>query len=896
MNKQMARSPLLLMAALLLVASLGVSVAADDPMNPSGRQGNHIGDLVYAASSNPTAMQLVEAMSTPGFYSTVKSAEYEGHPAQKAVFTQSIQGFPLTGSSLTLLSTGIAADAPGTADTFASTEMGGTFKANWGPYGLDAYDLAALSVTVKVPKDASALTFSYKFGTEENPSYLGSMFKDYFSVVMYVPAQGWCRYIPLLPDGSYYLHIDNAAEYSNKVQGSSSSPQPPFPEPNDTVYNAVTELQTVQYDVSSLRDLEIVLRIELADVSDDIYDSAVFLDGFSFVTGEVPDDPLAAGKTVFVKHVKDPQDPVVFYRLPVREGSGLAKKTVDYMQHGNRGVIVSGPVSSDGHTWWEVKWDVGSVKGWSSGTYLSLTPPNPELSAPSSFKVGDEEWTFTKWTEEVIKWAKKSKDDGTVWKNASNITLCMGFTASAFQLKRASSGYHYAIEGAQKLYRFNQEPQGWKSAPKGAVVFFDRTAGNKYGHVGIYLGDNRIVHVTWPSGKVGEDKMDALPSYVGRYIGWTYPPVSSPDWRPTSPPPQAPKAQAVTLESPGSLRVYDAAGRVTGVVDGEIKVEIPGSSYTADLRTVAINPALEDYRIEIHGDADGTYGLRMIRLEGEDRIPLEIRDVSVTPSEIHRYYISWKHIAEGKKGITIDMGDAIINTSMPRIPSDPVPTDEAIDVPANTALSWTGGDHVDPSKDIYYEIYLGPDYALELVAVIGPFPATQSLITYQPQGNPGQLRYDTTYYWSIVAVDQFGIASQGPVWSFTTITVIEAAVTIDPETLNLQAPAKWITAYIELPADYAAEDIDISTVHLLYNGGELYADWGDLQGGVLMVRFDWAIVAGWFDGLHDVDVALTVAGKVDGIEFEGTATIRVIDPPRHGRGRTQAYYAYAIPR
>jgi len=120
-----------------------------------------------------------------------------------------------------------------------------------------------------------------------------------------------------------------------------------------------------------------------------------------------------------------------------------------------------------------------------------------------------------------------------------------------------------------------------------------------------------------------------------------------------------------------------------------------------------------------------------------------------------------------------------------------------------------------------------------------------------------------------------------------TVKPLPAAVTMDPETLNLQAPAKWITAYIELPEDYdyAAEDVDVATVRLLYNGDELYAEWGDVQNGVFMAKFDWATVAGWFEGLHDEEVELTVAGEVDGVDFEGTDTIRVIDPPRRRGGR-----------
>lgn len=127
--------------------------------------------------------------------------------------------------------------------------------------------------------------------------------------------------------------------------------------------------------------------------------------------------------------------------------------------------------------------------------------------------------------------------------------------------------------------------------------------------------------------------------------------------------------------------------------------------------------------------------------------------------------------------------------------------------------------------------------------------------------------------------------------SFTTGSVLtsdefvlktETIVTIDPETLNLQARSRWITAYIELPDDYAAEDIDIGTVQLLYNDNELGADWGDVQNGVLMIKFDRATVAGWFEGLHDEEAELMVAGEVNGIQFEGTVAIRIIDPPRPG--------------
>ena len=118
-----------------------------------------------------------------------------------------------------------------------------------------------------------------------------------------------------------------------------------------------------------------------------------------------------------------------------------------------------------------------------------------------------------------------------------------------------------------------------------------------------------------------------------------------------------------------------------------------------------------------------------------------------------------------------------------------------------------------------------------------------------------------------------------------TVEPVEATITIDPETLNLRAEGSWITAYIELPEKYDLEDIDIESVQLLYNDHILNAEWGDLQNGILMVKFDEATVAEWFDGLHNEAVELTVAGEVNDIPYKGTASIRIIDPPTPRRGR-----------
>ena len=105
--------------------------------------------------------------------------------------------------------------------------------------------------------------------------------------------------------------------------------------------------------------------------------------------------------------------------------------------------------------------------------------------------------------------------------------------------------------------------------------------------------------------------------------------------------------------------------------------------------------------------------------------------------------------------------------------------------------------------------------------------------------------------------------------------VLEATVDCVPDTLNLKSKGKWITCYIELPEDYEVEDIDVSMVQLSHGESGVSAAWGDVQDGVLMVKFDRSDVQDMLDPGDEVEV--TVLGELlDGTPFEGSDTIRVI--------------------
>ncbi len=127
------------------------------------------------------------------------------------------------------------------------------------------------------------------------------------------------------------------------------------------------------------------------------------------------------------------------------------------------------------------------------------------------------------------------------------------------------------------------------------------------------------------------------------------------------------------------------------------------------------------------------------------------------------------------------------------------------------------------------------------------------------------------------------IPSQGYIARSTeteVIQIIPATVDFDPDTLNLKAQGKWVTVYIELPMGHDVAQIDISSITL--NGAAPAiakpTELGDYDADEvpdLMVKFDRSGVQALLEVGEEVEV--TITGKVAGITFDGSDTIRVID-------------------
>lgn len=99
-----------------------------------------------------------------------------------------------------------------------------------------------------------------------------------------------------------------------------------------------------------------------------------------------------------------------------------------------------------------------------------------------------------------------------------------------------------------------------------------------------------------------------------------------------------------------------------------------------------------------------------------------------------------------------------VPNSAPDTPGNPYPSIHASDLSiVNTDLSWSGGDP-DAGDTVTYDVYFGTATSPSLVST------DQTGTTY----DPGTLDYDTTYYWQILATDNHGVSTTGPLWDFTT--------------------------------------------------------------------------------------------------------------------------------
>ncbi len=97
----------------------------------------------------------------------------------------------------------------------------------------------------------------------------------------------------------------------------------------------------------------------------------------------------------------------------------------------------------------------------------------------------------------------------------------------------------------------------------------------------------------------------------------------------------------------------------------------------------------------------------------------------------------------------------IINAPLEK-PSHPYPADKSVNNPVHVILTWELKDA--SGITLFYDVFFGEKF---------PPPVVATRITARNY-DPGELSYETKYYWRIVAKNEKGEIAKGPVWTFTT--------------------------------------------------------------------------------------------------------------------------------
>jgi Tol biopolymer transport system component len=108
----------------------------------------------------------------------------------------------------------------------------------------------------------------------------------------------------------------------------------------------------------------------------------------------------------------------------------------------------------------------------------------------------------------------------------------------------------------------------------------------------------------------------------------------------------------VEVESPVELMVYDSERHATGITNGEVRNEIPSSTFSEEAVIILCLPdsSIDSYQYEVIGIDKGSYGLVVTTVAEE--INTFIREEEPTSAKaVHQYTIDWEALSTGKKGV-----------------------------------------------------------------------------------------------------------------------------------------------------------------------------------------------------------------------------------------------------
>jgi hypothetical protein len=112
-------------------------------------------------------------------------------------------------------------------------------------------------------------------------------------------------------------------------------------------------------------------------------------------------------------------------------------------------------------------------------------------------------------------------------------------------------------------------------------------------------------------------------------------------------------ADSIVMEgkSPIELRVIDKEGRMTGVVNGIVRHEIPMSYYYNG--AITIYYLAEPYLYEVAGIEEGHYSLEITLTKEGTATTFQATDIPTSQNVLHQYAVNWTALSLGEEAVTV---------------------------------------------------------------------------------------------------------------------------------------------------------------------------------------------------------------------------------------------------
>ena len=109
------------------------------------------------------------------------------------------------------------------------------------------------------------------------------------------------------------------------------------------------------------------------------------------------------------------------------------------------------------------------------------------------------------------------------------------------------------------------------------------------------------------------------------------------------------------INSPVEHYVIDQQGLRTGTINGTIVEEIPFSYFDLENEIIIIRGTDEEdnFRVVINGLEDGTYGLNIVQVYGEDISVFNATTIPVDRNQLHAYDLGFQEYLDGNNGLTM---------------------------------------------------------------------------------------------------------------------------------------------------------------------------------------------------------------------------------------------------